>query len=669
MNPSAPVSDRPEPQKGAAFTPESFGKYFLVDKIAMGGMAEIFKAKSFGHGGFENLLVIKRILSHLSDNEQFVRMFMDEAKVSALLQHNNVVRIYDFGKLRENYFIAMECVEGKDVKLILRKLAERRKLLPREFAVYIAMEAAKGLDYAHKRTTLQGQPLSIVHRDVSPSNILVSYHGEIKVADFGIVKAANCAEDTDAGMLKGKFEYMSPEQAGGRDLDRRSDIFSLGIILHEMLTGRRLFKSEDEIKTLERIKAGDVDPPSTLNPSVPARLDEIVMRALAKDADDRYQDARELHADLLEFLYPASPDLTQQSLAHFMAELFTDETGHERDRLEEGTRLALAMHESQQSVDLEPEWEEDSPSTRTRGGTVAEQAPAPPQSKVPYVVAGLALLLSAGTAGFFLTRPDPVAAVDTTADAPIAPNTGAVQVKIAPVAAQVVVDGTVIGTGTDVLVPNLTPDAEHTLVVSAEGYATVTEVVTVAAGERVRLPLTLVASAKPTDDARDATPRGTGQAAQRPAGNPGEVNVAIAWFNSSPSGADVYVDGKLIGKTPTEWTGGEAGNRYGVEYRLGGYENTRFTAALPRQGGREPFERNLQQERAKAEGKLSVNVSGGWADIYVDGKQIGTTPIFGYALTTGSYQVRARNDGIGLDQTKQVTIKAGETATLPFSAN
>lgn len=668
MNPSVPASDRPEATKPVVFTPESFGKYFLVDKIAMGGMAEIFKAKTFGHGGFENLLVIKRILSHLSANDQFVRMFMDEAKVSALLQHNNVVRIYDFGRLRDNYFIAMECVEGKDVKLILRKLAERRKLLPREFAVYIAMEAAKGLDYAHKRTTLQGQPLDIVHRDVSPSNILVSYNGEVKVADFGIVKAANCAEDTDAGMLKGKFEYMSPEQASGKDLDRRSDIFSLGIILHEMLTGRRLFKSDDEIKTLERIKAGDVDPPSTLNPSVPARLDEIVMRALARDTDDRYQDARELHADLLEFLYPASPDLTQQSLAHFMAELFSDEMTNERGRLEEGTRLALAMHESQQSVDLEEDWEEESPSTRTRGGTVAQAAPAPAPSKVPYVVAGLALLLSLGTAGFFLSRGEGDAVPTPIVEAPQAPNTGSVQVKIGPVAGRVTVDGVLVGEGTDVLVPDLAPDAEHTLLVEADGHAPFTETLTVAAGERVRLPVTLAGVAAPSagrDTPREGS-RGS-SSTQRPV-QTGEVNVALAWFASNPSGADVFVDGKLVGKTPVEWTGGTAGSRYSVEYRLSGYESAKFSASLPREGGREPFERTLS-ERAKAEGKLSVNVSGGWADIYVDGKQIGTTPIFGYSLPAGTYSVRARNDGIGLDQTKQVTVKSGETASLPFSAN
>ncbi len=665
MNSSVPASDRPaEGAQPASFSPEVFGKYFLVDKIAMGGMAEIFKAKTFGHGGFENLLVIKRILSHLSDNEQFVRMFMDEAKVSALLQNANIVRIYDFGRLRDNYFIAMECVEGKDVKLILRKLAERRKLLPREFAVYIAMEAAKGLDYAHKRTTLQGQPLSIVHRDVSPSNLLVSYSGEVKVADFGIVKAANCAEDTDAGMLKGKFEYMSPEQAGGKELDRRSDIFSLGIILHEMLTGRRLFKGDDEIKTLERIKSGDVDPPSTLNPSVPARLDEIVMRALAKDAGDRFQDARELHAELLEFLYPASPDLTQQSLAHFMSELFSDEVGQERTRLEDGTRLALALHEAHQSVDLEPDWEEESPSTRTRGGTAVLPAPAP--SKIPYLVAGLALLFSVATAAFFLTRPEPGAGTVVGNDQ-AAPQTGSVQLKVGPVSGQVVVDGVPAGEGDNVTVADLAPGVEHTVVVVAEGYAPFTETVTVAAGDRLRLQVNLLPTATagastPPREPRSATPRAYN------GGGSAQVNVAIASFSSTPSGAEVFVEGRLVGKTPVDWEGGEAGSRYAVEYRLPGHETMRFNAALPKAGGREPYERTLA-ERVKAEGKLSVNVSGSWAEVFVDGKKIGDTPIFGYSLPAGSYSVRARNESIGLDQTRQVTVKAGETASLPFSAN
>ena len=345
-----PLELLPEPV-ALDFAPENFGRYYLVDRIAQGGMAEIFKAKTFGAGGFENVVVVKRILPHLSANRSFVQMFLDEAKVTALLQHSNIVRIYDFGRIERNYYISMECIEGKDTKQLLKKLGERRKLLPKEFAVYIAMEAAKGLEYAHKRNHPQSQqPLHIVHRDVSPSNVLISYEGDVKVADFGIVKAANCAEEEE-GMLKGKFEYMSPEQADARSLDRRSDIFSLGIILWEMLTGKRLFKAENEQKTLDRIRNGEVELPSLVNPAIPARLDEIVMRALEHSPLDRYPDAREMHADLLDFLYPAAPDVTKQSLAHFMRDIFSEDMNSERMRMEEGTRIAQAMYEST----LEPE--------------------------------------------------------------------------------------------------------------------------------------------------------------------------------------------------------------------------------------------------------------------------------------------------------------------------
>src|SRR5690349_9807815 len=178
-------------------------------------MAEIFKAKTFSHGGFENLLVIKRILSHLGESDEFVEMFIDEAKVSVALQHTNIVRIYDFGKILENYFIAMECVDGKDVRAMLRKLSRKRRFLPIEFAAYLAHEVCKGLDYAHRKTDLHGRPYGIVHRDISPSNILVSYEGDVKIADFGIAKAERNTYNTKDGVLKGKFEYMSPEQASG----------------------------------------------------------------------------------------------------------------------------------------------------------------------------------------------------------------------------------------------------------------------------------------------------------------------------------------------------------------------------------------------------------------------------------------------------------------------
>ena len=672
MNPGAPAPSTASPPTPAAFTPEGFGKYYLVDRIAMGGMAEIFKAKTFGVGGFENLLVIKRILSHLSDNDQFVQMFMDEAKVSALLHNSNIVRIYDFGKIRSNYFIAMECVEGKDAKLILRKLAERRKLLPREFAVYIAMEAAKGLDYAHKRTTLQGQPLHIVHRDVSPSNILVSYHGEVKVADFGIVKAANTFESTDVGTLKGKFEYMSPEQAQGLELDRRSDIFSLGIILWEMLTGRRAFKSDSEIRTLERIRNVDIEFPSSVNPQVPARLDEIVMRALSKDADDRYQDARELHSDLIEFLYPASPDLTQQSLAHFMAELFSDEVGRERERLEEGSRLALAIHESSHMVELDADWEEgaQSQSTASRKGGGPDTAPTPtptPGSRVPLLL-GLFTLLAALVviAGFVLVpmlNPAPKEAV-TTIEREVQPTVGTLELRIGPVAGRVTLDGVAKGEGTPLTIGDLDPSTAHPVLVEADGYLSFEEAVAVKAGDRLVLPVTLapvpaVVTPGPTERDRPERPSTP---------PPTTADTAIARFTSNPAGADVFVDGKLVGKTPVSWDDGAAGGRYTVEYRLGGYDSMRFSAALPAAGGTEPFDRTLS-ERAKGEGKLNVNISGGgWGDIYINDKKVGTTPKFGMSLGSGTYTVRVTNPETGLEKSKSVTIKSGETVTASFSA-
>ncbi|GDX81665.1 hypothetical protein LBMAG42_34760 [Deltaproteobacteria bacterium] len=591
-----------EPQRTMA--PESYGKYFLIDKIAVGGMAEIFKAKTFGHGGFENLFVVKRILAHMSDNEQFVQMFLDEARVTAVLQHANIVRVVDFGKIGTNYFLAMDCVEGKDSKLILRKLFERRKMLPREFAVYIAMEAAKGLDHAHKKSTNMGQMLQIVHRDVSPSNILVSYAGEVKVADFGIVQASTVVETSTKGTLKGKIEYMSPEQALGEDLDRRSDIFSLGIVLWEMLTGRRAFKTDNEVKTLDKVRNVDVERASVVNPSVPARLSDIVARCLEKNPADRYQDGRELHAELLNFLYPATPDVVQQSLGHFMQELFADEITAERHRLEEGTRLARAMHESEPSVELQEDWEEDRRSGP--GDTVAPVAPAleaaPPASKLPLVLGLLALLLGATavvSAVLYVMNREPETVV-IEKQAPVAVTS--VSLKVSPVAGVVVVDGQPAGT-TQTLVKELKP-GKHSISVSAEGFEPWSEEVELNEGERLRLDARLVAVKKAEPiPVRNDTPR-----------------VPSTPLSTPPVG-------------PTE---------------------TVEVAPPP------PVE--------KPKGKLSVNVSGGWADIFVDGKKVGTTPVIGYQLAPGTYSIRAKNEAAGLDSTKQITVKSGETATASFSA-
>ena len=562
------------------FDPISFGRYFLIDKIAVGGMAEVFKAKSFSHGGFEKLLVIKRILQHLSENEDFVHMFIDEAKISVELQHPNIVQIYDFGRIAENYFIAMECVEGKDVKGILRKLAERRKLLPMEYAVYIAHELCKGIDYAHKRTDMKGSPLGIVHRDVSPSNILVSYSGEIKVADFGIAKAQISAFNTKGGVLKGKFEYMSPEQASGEDLDHRSDVFSAGIILHEMLTGRRLFKTDSDIKTLERIKAVDIKPPSALNPAIPKRLDDIVMRALTSDMSVRYQDARTLQTALLEFMYPATPDLTRENLGHFMTELFSGEIRSEREQLEVGTKAAADLHEHAPEIDLELEWEE-SPGS---GQTIHVQP-----SRIPLVFALLALFgLGAVVIWTGAQRPAPI--VETVVQAQSI-TTAALHLKISPaVDSTVTIDGRVIATGSDVIHADLLPDKAFELRVTAPGYLPYSDRYTVAAGERLRVPVRLTPIPSPkaqpkteTSQQPTATEAVPPDAPERAAPGMLNVNVRSGW-------AEVSVDGRSVDTTPLYQHALPAG-RHTVEIVDGGSgaRQIRVVTIIPNQTTRVDF--------------------------------------------------------------------------------
>ena len=318
-------------------------------------MAEIFKAQSFSHGGFEHLLVIKRILEHLSEDDEFVEMFIDEAKVSVALQHSNIIRIYDFGKILNNYFIAMECGEGKDVRDLLRKLARLRRLCPWRYSLYVALEASKGLQYAHTKCDMRGRPYRIVHRDMSPSNILISYDGEIKIADFGIAKAAFNTYNTHGGVLKGKYEYMSPEQAGGEKLDHQSDLFSLGIVLHEMLTGRRLFRTGSDVETLEKIRSTPVEPPSTYNNAVIPEVDRIVLKLLSIDRKQRYPSAAALTADLRPLLADSPSHQLSADLASFLRDVFAAEIADERTRLTEGSTIARQIR-----ADMIPtQWDED----------------------------------------------------------------------------------------------------------------------------------------------------------------------------------------------------------------------------------------------------------------------------------------------------------------------
>ncbi|MGF1466485.1 MAG: serine/threonine-protein kinase [Sandaracinaceae bacterium] len=305
--------------------PIPFGKYELLERVSVGGMAEVFKAKAFGVEGFERLVAVKRILPSIAKDREFITMFIDEAKIAVQLHHPNVAQIFDLGKVGESYFIAMEYVDGKDLRTVFDHLRKRGRTVPVSMACHVVMKVGEGLDYAHDKRSASGRPLRLVHRDVSPQNILISYEGETKIIDFGIAKAAGKAGKTQAGILKGKFAYMSPEQIGGHAVDRRSDVFALGVVLHEILTGERLFVGPSDFATLENVRGAPIAAPSQRNPDVPVELDQIVLRALARDPDARYPTALALHDDLQSFMYAAGLYFSRADLAAMMARTFAAE--------------------------------------------------------------------------------------------------------------------------------------------------------------------------------------------------------------------------------------------------------------------------------------------------------------------------------------------------------
>ncbi len=312
----------------------NFGKYILLDKIATGGMAEIWLAKQVGVEGFEKLVVIKKILPHFTNDKEFVEMFLDEARIAAMLNHPNVVQIYDLGKEQNTYYIAMEFISGDDVKNILQTSIKQGHFLPIQLACNIISQAAEGLHYAHTLTDMYGTSLNIVHRDISPQNILVTFMGSVKIVDFGIAKAATQSQETRAGTLKGKFAYMSPEQALGKPLDGRSDVFALGIVLYEITLGKRLFRSDSELKTLKMITDEPVAPPIDVNPKYPPELSRIVMKALEKDKNLRYKNARELHNDLEEFLKTYPKPSSQVDLSNWMKKTFEQKIKETKEKHE-----------------------------------------------------------------------------------------------------------------------------------------------------------------------------------------------------------------------------------------------------------------------------------------------------------------------------------------------
>jgi serine/threonine-protein kinase len=282
---------------------DSQQRYRVVEKLEAGGMAEVYRAESEGLQGFRKQVAIKRVLPHLSEKKKFISMFLDEARLSAQLSHSNCVQVFDIGVGDNAYFIVMEYVDGGNLKGISETLKKQGKSFPVQIAVFIAIEICKGLAYAHEARDATGAPLQIVHRDMSPPNVLVTKYGEVKIVDFGLAKASSQLEKSEPGIIKGKFSYLSPEAAMGQEVDARTDIFAVGIILWELLTGQRLFLGDTDFQTVKKVQQAVVPPSASINKDVPPELEKILSKALARDPAQRYSHARDLGQDLSRFLF------------------------------------------------------------------------------------------------------------------------------------------------------------------------------------------------------------------------------------------------------------------------------------------------------------------------------------------------------------------------------
>lgn len=353
---------------------QQFGPYELIQRISVGGMAEVFQAM---HRDTSRVVALKRILPNVAEDDEFIALFFDEARIASQLQHDNIAKILDFGRVDSSHYIALEYVDGVPLRTIFDRAASHKEPLPIEVAVQIIAEVARGLGYAHDRVDARGKPLGIVHRDVSPQNVLVSYSGQVKLIDFGIAKAAGKLTRTQAGSIKGKMGYMAPEQVAGKDIDRRSDIFALGICLWEALTLQRLFQAQNEYLVIQQIRSSEIAAPSSVSPLVPPELDRIDLKALAKDPKERYANAQEFEADLRAFARSIQATTDASRIAAFMARMFPAETAQRTSALQhqESPRMS-----DKAGSDLDVF---DGLAKKSASPSVPPQRPAPPPPGAP----------------------------------------------------------------------------------------------------------------------------------------------------------------------------------------------------------------------------------------------------------------------------------------------
>jgi len=341
------MADSPLPE-------QLFGKYRLLGVMNAGGMAELYLALQAGPEGFAKVVALKRVLPHLAQSHEFVEMFMDEARLAARLDHPHIVRIYDFGEAAGQYFMAMEYLPGEDLANILWRAAKAKQPIPSAIAAYITQAAAEGLHFAHELTDADGHPLGLVHRDANPTNILITYQGVVKVVDFGIAKAMGNVNQTEFGRVKGKAAYLAPEQVYGEPLDRRADVFCLGIVLWECLTGERLFQRDSDIASAHASTLQVPPPPSQRRPGLPPELDRIALKALAKQREERFQTAGELQDALEQYFRSGAVKPSAKEISAWLETLYGAPRAEAKRAIAQGRNLATAVPQVMKPLLLTP---------------------------------------------------------------------------------------------------------------------------------------------------------------------------------------------------------------------------------------------------------------------------------------------------------------------------
>ncbi len=613
--------------------PQAVGQYYMLEKVAQGGMAEIFRGLAYDvHGISQKTVCIKKILSHLSADRDFIGSIIDEAKIAVKLVHGNIAQTYDLGKVGDDYYMVMEFVDGATLSQINKRCLAQDKRIPVEFVAYFISEVASGLDYMHRRTDETGSPIHIVHRDISPQNIMVSYSGTVKIIDFGIAKAAFKAGHTDSGMLKGKFAYMSPEQAYGDALDHRSDIFSLGVILHELLTGKRLFKATDSRQTIRNVRRTHVDPPSLIIPELPEELDRITLRALAKDRRHRYPFASEMRDDLVKFLHANYPDFKSSDAAAFVQELFKDEMSRKQPVEADAKTPALIIDRTNSALADESQFEATGVARAPvdMGEFMMEEAPAqekespeevsestsrrelPPVEEEPShpgrIKKGLlqtmhhpmmrravfrGLIAAAAVMALSLTF-----AYLRHHKTEVLPSAGksAAMIVTSPSDAVVSLDGRPVGQGSPVTIRDITPDEEHTISVTKNGFLTHESRVTLKRGEFASFNVEL-------------TPAG-----------PATATIEVI---TSPPGATVFIDDRETKyRTPATIADFDAKQAHTIGLYLQGYKY--WSKPVELKGGES---KSFDVSLARDLGAVFIDSDPPQSLVMIDGVPVGQTPI------------------------------------------